>query len=83
MQDDSLLQLIEEEMKAWEAAMPFVQLFDASTATAEQWKTVSLSRMMAPEVGFHLLECGTHCCRSVVCFQTELLMMKPCGAWGP
>ena len=50
MQDNSLLQLIEEEMKAWEAAMPFVQLFDARTATAEQWKTVSLSRMLAPEV---------------------------------
>ena len=50
MQDDRLLQLIEEEVKAWEAAMPFVQLFDASTATAEQWKTVSLCRMLAPDV---------------------------------
>ena len=50
MQDDRLLQLIEEEVKVWEAAMPFVQLFDASTATAEQWKTVSLCRMLAPEV---------------------------------
>ena len=49
MQDDRLLQLIEAEVKAWEAAMPFVQLFDASSATAEQWKTVSLRRVLVPE----------------------------------
>ena len=54
MQDDRLLQLIEEEVKVCEAAMPFVQLFDASTATAEQWKTVRPPHAGSESAGFQL-----------------------------